>query len=295
MFDLLELLFDYSINHKRVDSDFFDHVLSFYWNGLKNYLEHVSYASIEFNKKKSDSNMYSPMGYSFYRKTLVIDDKVINANFFKEMLYFQRLGFGEFSRIFCYNVKLLYSLLHEIDHSTQYKKGIEDKDSFEGLLLNLCFYPEMTIQGKVSFIDILLRRYSLSKLLPIAKDLKDVNISFFRDVPYERLAEIDSCKQIVGLLEVFNTELKKIPDELNYFKRLLFKEYQVGYNNSQKESAPLIRYIEEIKKLNYAELNKIINDLESKYSEITVVDDRARFGLDITSKEFNDLKKRVLR
>lgn len=293
MFDLLELLFDYSASYRRVDRNFIEHVLSFYWNGLKKYLEHVNYGDVEQNE--SDPNTFDPMAYSFYEKTIVIDEKVIDENFPKVMYSFQMRGMDEFSRILSYNVEQLYSLLHEIDHSLQYKKGIENVDTFEGLLMYICFYPEIELIGKPNLKNLLLLGINRSKLVPMLKSLNELKGKFSRAVPYERLADINSLKQTVGLLEVFDAEIKKIPEVLSFYKRVLFNKYQVGYDKNQENSAPLLRYVEEVKKLNYAELNKVIKELEGKYAEITTVDDRAKFGLNVTSQDFADLKRRVLK
>lgn len=291
MYDLLDLLYDYSAKERIVDHNFFDKILDYYWNGLKEYLNCLSFEKIKQDRVSKDA--YAPMAYSFYDKKIYIDEEIIKENFINEMIRFQRLGIDTSLRIFAYNSLILYFLLHELDHPTQYKKAVENNGTFESTLLNLCFYPEIEILAKPKTFSRLKEYFGITNLYAITPSFIKTNHSFDRVVPYERLAQIDSAKQILGLLEVFDADIAKIPDVLRFFKGNLFTQYLVGYD--KPGDAPLISYLNEIKKLNCKELNKPIAKIESRLDELQTVDEKVRFGLNVTPNEFSELKRRTLR
>lgn len=291
MYDLLGLLYDYSVRGRIADREFLDHVLSFYWSGLKGYLEHLSFEKIK--QDNLSENLYCPMAYSFYEKSILVDEDIIKQNFPNVMLSFQSFGLDQLSSILAYNSRILAELLHEIDHSVQHKKGVEKKDTLEGKLLNLCFYPEIELLAQPTWRSKLINIFYPSHFVDILRSLKNVNDSFGRVAPFERLAQINSIKQVLGLLEVLDVDIKKIPDVLKWFKTFLLNQCFVGYEN--KDSVPLLSYLEEVKKLNYKELNKIICELENHFAEIDTVDDKVKYGLSISSSEFSSLAKRILR
>lgn len=290
MYDLLELLYSYSANERIADRDFIDHVLSYYWVGLKGYLERLSFKKI--NQDELPKNIFSPMAYSFYEKAIIIDEDIIKQNFVNVMLRYQTYGLDQFSRVLAYNADTLFSLLHEIDHAVQHKKSVENNGSFESLLLRLCFYPEIEFLTRANLTKLKIY-FTHSNLVDMVHTFIAINKKFDHTAPYERLTQIDSAKQILGLLEVFNADVKNIPDVLKVYKDNLLTQYKMGYE--KKNAAPLISYIEEIKKLNYKELNSIIKKLEDRFNEIETVDDKIRFGLSVTEREFDGLKRRTLR
>lgn len=285
------------MNNQRLDRDFIDRVLDYYWNGLKGYMESVKYGST--NLKTDYPNMYIPAGYSYLRKRIVIDEQEIEKAFPLRMLSFQMLHFDEFSRIMAYNVELLLTLLHEIDHALQYKKGTENLESFEGSLLNLCFYPEIEIWGRNELRRYIHLRFKFMRYTNLGKMHHDFskkfNIAFGMDSPYERLARIDSGKQVLGLLDMFDADIKKIPTVKNYFKYQLLNYYIQGYDKTKEGQSPTKRYIEGIKNLGYSKLNKLASNVENRFDEITIVDDKIKYGLDVTDNEMSEFKRRILK
>ena len=297
MYEILELLYDYSMSDKRLDRAFIDRVLDYYWNGLKGYMESVKYGST--NQTIDDPNMYIPAGYSYLRKRIVIDEEEIEKAFPMRMLSFQMLRFDNFSRILAYNVELLLTLLHEIDHALQYKKGTENPESFEGSLLQLCFYPEMEIWGRNELRRYVYLRFKFIHNTNLGKMHNDFskkfNIEFGMDTPYERLARIDSGKQVLGLLDMFDADIKKIPVVKNYFKSQLLNFYMQGYDKTKEITSPIKRYLEGIRNLGYSKLNKLASNVENRFDEITVVDDKIKYGLDVTDAEISEFKRRILK
>ena len=122
-----------------------------------------------------------------------------------------------------------------------------------------------------------------------------LNDSFDRSSPYERLAEIDSGKQVLGLLEMFNADIKKIPRVLNYYRHRLMDFYTQGYDKTKEVPAPTMRYLEETKNLEYKKLNKLVTNIENRLDEITIVDDKIKYGLEVTDKEMSEFKRIILK
>lgn len=295
MYDLMELLYNYSASGKKTDRDFIENVMSFYKGFSKDYLKSVKYDHIDQNL--GDPNKYCPMEYSYFDKEITIDEEIINDNFINMMRIFQIQGYSQFDSFMIYNSKILYYLLHEIDHSLQYKKAFENDDSFESSLLNLCFYPTIDIMEKSTLSLIFLaaskKLFNYSPTSKMMNSLMVLNNNFDRDVPYERLAQIDAIKQVLGLLEVFNTFAKDIPAVVSHFKKLSYMQYMVGYN--QGLVAPLVRYIDAVKNLQVPKLTKLACNLESRFGELEMVDDRMKFGLDVSKRERENFKRRVLK
>ena len=297
MYEILELLYDYSMRDKRLDRAFIDRVLEYYWNGLKGYLESIKFESIKQDVK--DPNLYIPAAYAFLTKQIVIDEKAIEEAFPYRMLNLQMLHFEGFDRIFAYNVELLRTLLHEIDHAVQFKKGSENIESFEGSLMNLCFYPEIEMFGRSELRKYIYLFFDFMKYSNLGRMYKDLsekyNHLFGRSSPFERLAHIDSNKQVIGLLEMFNADIKKIPKVLKYYKYELLDFYMQGYDKTQEDQAPTVRYIHGIRDLGYRKLNKVAASVENRFDEITIVDDKIKYGLDVTDKEMSEFKRRILK
>lgn len=293
MFDILELLVDYSLNYKQLDRNFFDHVLSYYWNGSKNFLEKVTYRPIKENGNYED--IFVPMGYLFYSKEIIIDEQAIQKGFINRMLKFQMLGFDSFNSMLGFNSELLYDLLHEIDHSEQFRMGISRDKNFENLLYHLCFYGTIEILARGDLRRFIYMNTTLgnnTSLWDIFKSLGDVNTKFNRLVPYERIGQITASKKVLGLLEVLNADMKKIPDLLEYYKHFVYDQYILGYDESK---APLIAYLDAVKELDKPKLNRIVSELEKKIVTLDTVDDRFKYGLPVSNSEKADFKRRMLK
>lgn len=167
MFDILDLLLEYSLDLKPLDRNFYEHVLSYYWAGTKGYLEKISYKPIKNNTV--DANVYVPMAYSFYLKEIVIDEEAIKNSFINRMINYQMHGFDRFTSFLAFNSELLYDLLHEIDHSVQFKKGAARDNNFENLLFHLCFYGDIEMLGRGELKDFSLRIFRFLRILSCGK------------------------------------------------------------------------------------------------------------------------------
>lgn len=289
MYEILEMLYDYSVSYRKADREFFERVLSLYWDGLKGYLEHVRYVDIK--QKSTDPSVYSSMAYAFYTKEIDIDEKIMEETFVRSMLSFQMMGLDIFDMFLSYNACHLIYLLHEIGHANLYKKAFLNDGSFESELFHLCYYPEI----KLSSNSLLKLPVLNSSFIKIFDEIDKVDATFDHSSPDERIVQIDSTKQVFGLLEVFNEDIKKIPQVLEFFRTKTFEQYMVGYDKNNLGDGPLVRYINELKKIDSRKFNKMIANLEGRFGEITTVDDKVKYGLNVSRQEINDLKRRVLK
>lgn len=91
---------------------------------------------------------------------------------------------------------------------------------------------------------------------------------------------------------MLNSDKKKIPDLLKFYKHFVYDQYKLGYDESD---SPLNKYLDVVKSLGQPKLNNIIDKLENKESSIDGLEERVRYGLPVSKNELSDFKRRVLK
>lgn len=162
------------------------------------------------------------------------------------------------------NMSLFQLLLHELEHIREsYKSLINNNDKLLLEYSNIDFILQTFYDrvGKRNYTDEKFRKYYV--------DIHGI-------VPCERIANMDSCKKLINLLDGYPNFRKKHDLEYQYILNILYEYETFGYKNKGL-IYPLIKYLKE---MNIEDVTKLLC-FDSTMSTF----DKYRYGLYLSKDE----------
>ena len=265
--ELAILVDKYSSNNKYVDKAFVDRVcldlVDFY--NLHDYLKDVTVN--DFDIKSGGASSYHP-----HNKTMSIELcsskkylRKLDERFLKDHYYW-------------YNLYVLMSILHEMEHVKQ-EKLLENRfDTIESSLIYLNNILDSTINDK-GLRNKILGHFKIIRYGSYYTRNHD-------KAPIERLANIRSFKDIVDIINIIDKEdLDAIAVYKGYTLDLMLDQIRCGYKlDKDKTNSPSLDYLRGMKSTNNKEL---INRLRIFKSDSLSLTDKLTYGLDLDKEEYD--------
>lgn len=231
--------------------------------------------------------------YQFYNNTIVVDQSR-----FKDLYNHVKNGLKEykcsaFERHMSANTMLYHILLHEVEHALQVKQSLNFDLCFENRLLAISLYTDNKIldldEDDFILLYLGLGDEELSKGRRADEKLRN---KYKNNAPFERLANINSVKDVISTLNLDKAKLHIIIDA---FENSLISYYLSGY--WQNGSGPTERYLRAYRNLNIVGSEYLF---ENDYNELlketrnSSLEEKMTLGLNITRKEHIGMKDKYL-
>ena len=272
MLEVFKLIYEYSKNGLIVDKEFIERFVQLELQIKKSSAAYIQNVNI-YSKHASEE--YALANYNYGNLNVYID-KIYEKI---ETLYRALELFSDVEKLFLANVNISQLLLHEIEHAAQEQKIFVSR-TIEGDILRFC-------HGRNTNYD---RDFEFTKKIQTNPQwlLMCVKENYFC-VPYERLAEMYSCDEMLSILGYF-PEL--FPNLLELFSIKKLSSLIIGYLD-EKESliSPTIKYLQEIGMDKYLVDCSWYNEndfssLSANYMSQFNLMERLKYGFPITEKEF---------
>ncbi len=281
---IAKVLYDYEINKKLADEEFVCRIIEIVsnYNNLSKYIKKVEVTNKESNK----DSYYDNDGSIFINKNAV--DVEVNA----QSEYLKAVT-GYDNRIMNYNLSVLETILHEMDHVYLEKEQDQDESKYNKFIEIATLATGADIPSKNILI----------KLKNKFNDMynKMIYDAYHDLAPFERRANIQSLR---GIKHVIN-ELKK--SDLNkssiygsnyiYTNKLNGKEKEFYELNGIVTNSPSYDYLNSLATTELiSEMTDLYNanridSLESDSKEYSVKE-RILYGLQLSDQEFKSIKNR---
>lgn len=262
--NILELVYTYNESNRIIDDEFFVRMFYIFKNGeLKDYLNNL----IIIDEKNMDDEKYKvytegfaglfgQAAYDTERNNLVIYS--INIKYSKERII-DELKISKNDRVTFYNLLILQTIFHELEHANQKRNKSEGNDWESEMLRAVSSSgPETTMSYE----------YSLE----------------------ERLAEIKSYEQVLELMKELGIGNQIIYD---FFNDRLQEIYRSGYHfrdeNGYLVSEDKGRFVSPTQK--YVELRNCDKEKYLSLIEGVSFEERIKYGLPVDLEEYKKYGK----
>lgn len=263
--NILELVYTYNENNRMIDDEFFVRMFYLFKNGeLKDYLNNliiIDEKNVDDEKYKvytdGFAGLFGQAAYDIERNNLVIYS--INIKYSKERII-DELKITSNDRVTFYNLLILQTIFHELEHANQKKNKLVGND-WESEMLRVTSSSEA--ETTMSY------EYSLE----------------------ERLAEIKSYEQILEFIKESGISNQIIYD---YFYDRLQEIYKSGYH-FRDENGYLVSedkgvFVSPTQK--YVELRNCDKEKFLSLIEDVSFEERIKYGLPIDLEEYKEYEKR---
>jgi len=287
---LLQLIYDYSTQHKLADIDFITQVLNTIVPSIKlNSYVNKLYIFNEGIPIKNDEIVVAT--YNFYDKYLTFYLLAFNIIINKIPSFINKMSDTE--KVFYKNLKALQIILHEIEHAKQNKMINSTINNDEALLLRLCRQTSPIDLGKNNFNRLLKQGYTNKQIMDFIHSQQLLLNQNSKICPHERMAEIKSFLEIDKIIEPMKNDF---PYLNTIFVTHIFDRLLSGYEKRQNDVlSPTIEYFNNIR------MSKLLNNLnffkqnkeETLLQAITAYDlsERLMYGYPITNKEYQNIQQ----
>lgn len=223
---ILRLIFQYSKQGKLVDIYFIDKMIELFVseNGLNNYVERVGFT----NKYKKENNELVIATYSPFTKDIIIDFESIFM-FLENMCYYNQL-FNQLEQVMFKNLIITQFILHELEHAVQAKKTDDKTDNSNEAKLICASYIVYKAMKNQKFVNKLAEESKLKEeLTNYIKQQREIKDKYYRFIPIERLAQINSFNIILELIEPIKD---CVPNLYQFNQASLVEEMIKGYTDA---------------------------------------------------------------
>ncbi len=222
---ILRLIYDYSVNHKLLDSKFIDKLIEIVITerSLDEFVNNVRFTN------KLDKNDYGVVcaAYNPLNKEIIIDYDSIQV-VLENHSYYEQLFF-DLEQIFYRNLIITQIILHELEHAFQYKQLDNKKDdSIEAKLVKASFVLEQAMKNPKFLNAILKGEISSQDIYIYVMQNRELYKQYYKFNPTERLAEVNSYTTIINTIEPIK---KYIPNLLEFEKASMVEESLKGYKD----------------------------------------------------------------
>lgn len=280
MLDIFKLIYEYSKNGKLVDKEFIEKLVQLEI-GMKNlgsyYIQNINILS-KYAWDEEAIAGYCNGNLNVYMKKmyekLEIMDKSLDL-------------FSNIEKIFFKNVSVTQVILHEIEHANQVKKrGISQ--TIESDILRLCYGFNSDLSYAPEFLQ---------------KKLKNPNwlATYIKDnyfcVPYERLAEMHSCNEMLSILDYMP---EYFPNLLEFFEIRKMSRLIMGYlDQNGNLISPTLKYLQGMDIDKYLlecpwYNEKDFASLNDAYMSQFDLSERLKYGFPITEEEFSTTSVKLI-
>lgn len=283
--ELLKLVYDYSAKGKLVDQKYIEKLIDIVVSSklLNNY---VCKFELLNDEQTFFENGMSLASYSPFSKTISIYINGVNQMLEHHDRY--QVLFNSIEQIFYKNLLISQIILHELEHVNQ-RRIIDNEKSLESEILRLSS-AKMDFDMGIKLIE---SGYSIEQVMIYILSKKTMRNENYRQnyliAPEERLAEIKSYQEILGLL----SHIKEyVPNLIQFEQTNKLENLLRGFDyNSGFLISPTISYLQQngnaqsLNRFNWYDKDyfSCLEKAKANYS----LDDRLKYGLMIDDKEFD--------
>lgn len=285
-----KLLFDYSINRKRVDENYISELFDIIING-KNLNEYVrDYRIIDECEKTGFKSQYSVASYNGETKIITLSKEGIDIVVKNQMKY--SYLFSDIEYFLYINLLATQIILHELEHVNQEKLIHTGSDMESKILMISSAYDIKLIEKLVMSKKINPLVAFLYEYIKVEK-YNNKYYKFYIYSPHERLAEIKSYQQIIDALSIFNQYSKRIIE----FEKICKLENMIkGYDDYS--FSPTILFLKKLKKQEQLKQFDWYSDNSEEALKLSMqhysLEERLKYGLPASIYEQEMIKKYIL-
>ncbi len=239
--EFARLLFDYSINKKRVDGKYISKLLDIIINGehLNDYVRDFKIID-EYEGTGFESQESVAASYNAGKKLITLSKKGIDnlvRNRMEHSYLFSGIEYDLYMNLLATQI-----ILHELEHANQKKIARTGSDMESKILMisDVCDMEKiekLVRSQKINLLDAVL--YGHVK----AEEYKKTYFQLYIYSPLERLAEIKSYQQIIDVLNMFNQYSKRV---IEFEETCKLENMIRGYDDYS--FSPTILFLTELKK-----------------------------------------------
>lgn len=288
--DILELIYNYSINAKLADPNFVDKLVEIIVNH-KNLNEYVKDIHFYEGEQLMENNKIQLASYNIVDRFMAFNVATIRE-------YLEIYGrnyssyFSDVEQMFYNNLLISHIILHELEHADQNKKYNSAIHNTENTLIRIAFRGSYLFKDPlVCFKELTNMGYTLSQIDIMLKQRRNLYKEYYNYNPTERLADIKSYNTLAKSLSHLKKQMPNLYEYeyINYMKSLIS-----GYDLDTLQ-APTITYVGALGFPNdwskfhfYDEDPQIMMDqIFDQHSFI----ERLAFGLPVTYGEYDKAQK----
>lgn len=285
MNNILDMLIEYSLSGKLIDSFFIDYLITIKKRekDLDYFLKKVNYKLCE----KLFSPVISPLLY-------IDNQRQINVYWLDLYRYLFNLR-KDFAKkqpenYIAKNLFILYMLLHEIEHAYQQRLSLSENNDFITLLYKTYFFvnhrAKNIIDTESQSLEEINNAIEDIEILQLLKDrLYDIS-------PIERLANINALKEVIAML----VKIPEYEKTKELFEYLIIQKYLNGYDFNSEISAPTLKFLLEYQNEPWKVQNPYL--LATYKSSLTIIqngnlDECITLGLPINQEDYEIIRKKV--
>lgn len=224
--EMLKLIYAYSVNGKLVDSRFIDKLIEIVVSkkSLNNYVRNIRFTN---ELEKNDCGVLCA-AYSPLTKEVLLDYESMQI-VMENSSYYESL-FGDLEQVMFRNMTITQIILHELEHAYQHKQADNKMDnSIERKLINASFVLEQAMKNPKFITAILNGEIPSNEVLIYVLQNRELYKRYYAFNPIERLAQINSFRNIVDLIEPIK---RHIPNLYEFQNASLVEEMLMGYEDS---------------------------------------------------------------
>lgn len=229
--EILKLVFDYSRNGKLADNKFIDKIVEIV---VKNRDLHEYVRNIRFVAGiNGDANGLALASYNISDKNIKVYNDALQfyASDSRFCGYYAPL-FNGFEEIMFKNLAITQIILHELEHALQKKRfDNENGNPIVLKLINASFVLESIMKNPENVTGILSGAISLQDLENVMLQTRKLYEEYYRLVPTERFAEINSFRTISKVLEPIGKQASNLYE---FHSASLYESMLSGYKDSMK-------------------------------------------------------------
>lgn len=288
--DILELLLQYSSNHKLCDESFFQKTISTAIKelSLEEFVNtyHI-YDEVSYNE---ENHYFSLAIYQYLSKNINIFLGSIEKK--NEELLKQYPYLDEIELYLLKNVSILQAIFHELEHAHQMKKLQLFLDDLETFLLKVSLRYVRFLQYPEIVEELKKEGFKEKEIYDILLQSKKKDVALYDLNPAERLADISSINTVFQITKPIHYIYPILYDFLNHESlNMLSKGYTLQKNTVL---SPSIIYIEKSEYKNQLKEQPFYNKnsdimLENVCSNYSL-SQRLLYGLPITVEEYQKIK-----
>lgn len=283
--EINKLIYEYSINGKIADKQFAEKVIEICINefNIRDYVEKYDVKPIGKESVLA--------GYNIGNRSLILDLESIKKEAYEKLKIEKKQGITstQFLDNFKINSYVVYGIVHELTHASQYKKCLEGPSNLEKELL------EMSLERNLILVKN--EKVSIQKLCYFSGiDEEYKKAIYFNTVPSERMADIKGLEVIRDISKLIDDELKGNIEEYTELGLIKGKIHAYG------DMAPTVFYrcVNDTYKYNTGLITTRpnIDEISKMYIQKSIenncsLDEKMYFGLPINTEEKIKVYKKI--
>lgn len=292
--NILDVVMEYAKNEKEPDVSYIEKIITTLYREkeLQDEIKTIEISKVDGTTNHKEA---SSAGYTFTDESISIDLEAEKEKY-RRYQDLKRLGISDQEVNVWRTAMVTESLLHEVRHAEQMKRGKQPPKCLEDAIYRISFYPYYQL---LSQTNLLLKLYNKTGIIMNKKisSAIDENITLLQKYssqsPFERDADLTAKTEIQ---RIFSPIAQKFPTMMRAYKDLYLENLIVGYDIEEENNGPTIRFLQDAPKeqventlsLTGKSLEELLQIESSKPRE-----ERMRLGINISPSEYRYTEKKV--